>query len=313
MSGRILKTIFTGIIISSGVIILVWSIYYLTLPNKAVIVNIPPGVTATDIANILFEKRLILNRDIFLILSDLTGSTKKFQSGTYQFNTKMNSLQIIYMLKKGKTLKVKITIPEGYTAEQIAEVIEEKKLGKKEKFLEFVKENKLEGYLFPETYFFPIDYTEEEIAIRMKQEFDKRLNNELKKRAKEIGMSIHQVITLASIIEKEAKIDEEREIISGVFHNRLKKGWLLESCATVRYALKKYKDKLTYKDIKVNSPYNTYLYYGLPPGPICNPGMKSIKSALYPAKTDLMFFFTKGEGTHEFSKYYKDHIKGQKK
>jgi len=309
MLRKILKLITTFL----GISIIITILYHLTLSGEPVIVKIPDGSTGKEIAKILHEKKLILNKDIFLFISDLTGSTKKFQSGTYKFNQKMNFLKIIYMLRKGQTLKIKITIPEGYTAEQIAELIEQKGLGKKEKFMEIVKKNKLEGYLFPETYFFEPDTTEEKIVVRMKQEFEKRFTEEFKNRAKEIGMSVHQVVTLASIIEKEAKLDKERDIISGVFHNRLKKGWLLESCATVRYALKKYKDKLTYKDIKFESPYNTYLHYGLPPGPICNPGLKSTKAALYPAKTDLMFFFTKGEGTHEFSKYYKDHIEGQKK
>jgi len=141
--------------------------------------------------------------------------------------------------------------------------------------------------------------------------FKKNYTEDLDRQAKKIKFTLHEVVTLASIIEKEAKDDNERKIISAVFHNRLKRNWNLESCATVRYALKKYSDKLTYRDLQVNSHYNTYKFKGLPPGPICNPGLASIKAALFPADTDLMFFFTKGEGTHKFSKYYKQHIEGQ--
>jgi len=191
-------------------------------------------------------------------------------------------------------------------------LIEQKGLGRKDKFLKIVEEKKLEGYLFPETYFVNYDISEEQIIEIMVDQFNKVFTKELEERGKEFNFARRDVIILASIIEKEAAKEEERPLISAVFHNRLKKRWYLESCATVQYALGKHKNRLTYKDLKVDSPYNTYAHFGLPPGPICNPGFGSIEAALYPADSDLMFFVAEGEGTHRFSKYYQKHLKVQK-
>ena len=147
----------------------------------------------------------------------------------------------------------------------------------------------------------------------LNNQFKKIYTDDFSERAKQIKMPEDKVIILASIIEKEAKKNVERPLISGVFHNRIRKGWNLESCATVLYALGKHKDSLTYKDIKVESPYNTYIHPGVPPGPICNPGLASIKAALYPATTDDMFFVADGSGTHNFSKYFAEHNSKKKK
>ena len=136
---------------------------------------------------------------------------------------------------------------------------------------------------------------------------------EFKLTAEEKGLNAKFVITLASIIEKEAGGTDEMPFVSAVFHNRLKKNWYLESCATVLYALGKHKDKLLFKDLQVKSPYNTYRHRGLPPGPICNPGKESLKAALYPAETDDMFFVAQGSGAHSFSRYYRDHLKNKQK
>ncbi len=171
----------------------------------------------------------------------------------------------------------------------------------------------MEGYLFPETYFIDYDASPEEIVDMMVDQFNKVFTQTMEERGKKFKFTKRDTIILASIIEKEAVKDEERPLISAVFHNRLKKRWYLESCATVQYALGEHKEKLTYEDVKVNSPYNTYIHFGLPPGPICNPGLAAIEAALYPADTDLMFFVSEGEGTHRFSKYYKKHLEVQKK
>ncbi|OGS20102.1 MAG: hypothetical protein A3J83_04510 [Elusimicrobia bacterium RIFOXYA2_FULL_40_6] len=288
-------------------------LYNFSIPNREVIITIPAGSTGKQITELLYENRLISNKKIFAFFSGLTNSVKKFQSGTYKLNQKMDMFKIMDVIKKGKVYSIKITIPEGYTAAQIAELLEQKNLAKKEAFLEIIEKEKLEGYLFPETYFVPFGSTEKQIAGIMVNEFKKNYTPELGEQAKKLKMTEQSIITLASIIEKEAVAPEERALISGIFYNRLKKGWMIESCATVRYALNKYSDKLTYKNLGVASPYNTYEHHGLPPGPICNPGMPSIQAALNPAQTDLMFFFSNGKGTHEFSKYYKQHLEKQKK
>ncbi|MBU0951691.1 MAG: endolytic transglycosylase MltG [Elusimicrobia bacterium] len=309
MKSIILRTTF--IVLSLSLIVTLF--YNFSIPNREVILTIPHGSNGKTITELLYENRLISNKKIFILFSGFTRSTKKFQSGTYKLNQKMDMFKIMDILKKGKVYSIKFTVPEGYTSVQIAELLEQKNLGNKKEFLKIAEKEKLEGYLYPETYFIPYGSAEKEIAAFMVNEFKKNYTPQLAEQAKKLKMSTQAVITLASIIEREAVSSEERALISGIFYNRLKKGWMLESCATIRYALNKYTDKITYKDLRINSPYNTYEHHGLPPGPICNPGMPSIQAALNPANTDLMFFFSNGKGTHEFSKYYKQHLEKQKK
>jgi len=177
---------------------------------------------------------------------------------------------------------------------------------------------KLEGYLFPDTYNFDLASGEEGILKIMLSNFNRKFKPEYYTRAKKLGMTVHQVITLASIIEREAKLAEERSIISGVFHNRLKKKMKLESCATIQYILFMekgiIKETLTEEDLKIDNIYNTYKYSGLPPGPICNPGEDSIKAALYPDdENEYLYFVAKGDGSHVFSKTLKEHNEAKKK
>jgi len=281
--------------------------------SKTSLVTIKQGVTAQQVAELLEKEGLISSKNYFLFLLRLRGGHRKIKAGIYEINSKESTWRIISKLVLGKSKKIKLTVPEGFTARQIAQLIEQKGLGEKDRFLEIVEKRKLEGYLFPETYFVDYDATEEEVVDMMADQFNKVFTKEMEKRGKKFKFTKRDTVILASIIEKEAVKDEERPLISAVFHNRLKKRWYLESCATVQYALGEHKEKLTYKDVKVDSPYNTYIHFGLPPGPICNPGLAAIKATLYPAQTDLMFFVTKGEGTHRFSKYYQKHLEVQKK
>jgi UPF0755 protein len=223
---------------------------------------------------------------------------------------------------------MRFTIPEGFELRQIADRLEADGLVNKDKFYAAVKEsdldyaflkgipnreNKLEGYLFPDTYEVFKNATEQDIINKMLGRFDQVFTEEYRQRARELNMSLDQVITLASIIEREAKLDKERKIISAVFHNRLNKKMKLESCATVQYLLKEQKSVLTYKDLEVDSPYNTYIYAGLPKGPIASPGVESIEAALYPDKVDFLFFFATKDGSHIFSKTYQEHLNAQNK
>lgn len=278
------------------------------------IVEISPGITAEGVARVLRDNGLIRNVGYFLFLAKLRNATNRLQSGIYKFYLGMSYHEIIQMLIKGKTLKTKLTVPEGFTASQIAELIQERKLGSEEIFLQIAKDKEWEGFLFPETYYISPGMTEEEIGNLMINQFNKIFTDQMRERGRQLKLKIKEVITLASMIEKEAKKDEERELVSAVFHNRLKKRMYLESCATILYALGRYKEKLRYKDLKVDSPYNTYTHFGLPPGPICNPGLKSIMAALYPTDSDVLFFVVdKGSGSHIFSRYYGEHLDVQKK
>jgi len=281
-------------------------------PHKTSLVTIEQGMAARRVADLLKIEGLISSKNYFLFLLRLKSAKARIKAGVYEIDSKESTWRIINRLVSGRTKKIKLTIPEGFTARQIGQLIEEKGLGRRKRFLKIVEQRGVEGYLFPETYFVEYDISEEEIIDAMVDQFNKLFTKEMEEKVKKFNFTKRDTVILASMIEKEAARDEERPLISGVFHNRLRKHWYLESCATVQYALGEHKEKLTYEDLKVDSPYNTYNHFGLPPGPICNPGLASIKAALYPAETDLMFFVAEGEGTHGFSKYYGQHLEVQK-
>jgi UPF0755 protein len=282
-------------------------------PVISKIVVISPGMGTRDIGNLLKTQDLIRSETLFLVIAKITRVGNKLQAGQYLLNNRMSQREILNKIATGDVNGIKLTVPEGYTVRQIASLIAEKKLGSQKKFLKEAQKQKLEGYLFPATYIIYPGTTEMDIINMMTGEFEKKYQAQFSQRAKELGMSKKEVVILASIIEKEAREDEERAVVSSVFYNRLKKGWFLESCATVQYSMGERKPKLTYQDLKFKSPYNTYLHPGLPPGPICNPGEASLRAALYPAKTDYLFFVSKDNVSHEFSRYYKEHLKKQKK
>ncbi|MCX5781471.1 MAG: endolytic transglycosylase MltG [Elusimicrobia bacterium] len=303
------KWIFSSLLILALALCLIG---WLRLPKTPVTLRIALGSSSHEIARILKKEGLIESERLFILISKITNSSKRFKAGVYVISPRTSIFKIINMLAEGKSRFYKVTIPEGFTSAQIAGLLYSDGIIDKEKFLSIVKEKKLEGYLFPQTYFFDPRLSEEKIIEIMFREFNRNYTDDFKKRAKELKMSDQQIVTLASIIEREAYHSEERPKISAVFHNRLKKRWYLESCATVLYALGKHKEKLLNKDLKVKSPYNTYLNMGLPPGPISNPGLDSIKAALYPESTNEMFFVVGSSGTHIFSRYMNEHIKNKR-
>lgn len=288
-------------------------LYWLALPSGTRVVTIERGATAREAARMLRESGVISSENFFLAVLRLTGRSNALKAGEYALSPRAGVFAVIDVITGGKAVRTRVTVPEGFTSSQIAGLLAEKKLADAAKFREIVAKKKLEGYLFPQTYFLEAGTPEEQIIAMMNSEFNRNYTPDMERRAKELRMTRQQVVTLASIIEREAARAEERPLISSVFHNRLKKGWYLESCATVQYALGEHKEKLALKDLKMKSPYNTYLCYGLPPGPICNPGLDSLKAALYPARTDDMFFVVNGSGTHVFSRYYEEHLKNKKK
>ena len=176
----------------------------------------------------------------------------------------------------------------------------------------FLKESdikNLEGFLYPDTYYFDKESTEKEVLSAMLKRFEQVYNDKFKEKQKEMGLTLQQVVNLASIIEKEAVVNEDRPMIASVFYNRLKIGMPLQSDATLQYAFDKRKERVMYKDLKVDSPYNSYLNKGLPPTPICSPGVKSIEAALYPSNTDYLYFVATVGGKNNYSKTYKEHLK----
>lgn len=297
---------------------------------KEVQINIPKGASSSEIAKILMDNNLIKNELIFRILTKYEKMDGKFKAGKYILNNGMTPEEIMEKLVAGGVAKdsITFTVPEGFELEQIAERLEEMNIANKDTFLELTskasnfsteyefligvpEELSLEGYLYPDTYQVYIDASEKDIIRKMLNRFDNLYTDEIKAKAKELNLDLNQVITLASIIEREGRADEEREIISAVFHNRLKSGMMLQSCATVQYILGERKPVLSNEDISIESPYNTYINQGLPPGPIASPGIKSIEAAVNPANVNYMYFvFNEDEtGTHTFSVTYDEHLK----
>ncbi|QBD84684.1 endolytic transglycosylase MltG [Clostridium tetani] len=246
--------------------------------------------------------------------------------GTYIVKSDATIDEFIEQLNKGiDEDTIKVTIPEGYDTNKIALLLEQKGIIKKEDFIKKCSEyekpkyikniNKrkyvLEGYLFPDTYNFKKDMDGEKVISTMYNRFEK-VAEDLKNKYKIKDEELDKIITLASIVEKEAEVNEERGKVASVFHNRVKKGMKMESCATVLYAMGKHKEKLYYKDLEINSPYNTYKTIGLPPGPICNPGIESIEATIKPEETNYLYFVSNNDGTHFFTDNYAEFLKVKK-
>ncbi len=292
--------------------------------NSKKLVVILPGQNLSTIANCLDNTGIIKNPVKFKLLARIKGCDKKIKAGEYLLSSSMPPIKILETIASGKVCLYKITIPEGYNLKQVASIIAKAKLGTKEDFLKAATDSSFahkqginaetfEGYLFPETYYFPKNITPEKIITTMVERFRSIFNPEWKKRVKDLNLSIHQVVTLASIIEKETGVSFERPVISSVFHNRLKKRMRLESDPTVIYGLKNFDGNITRKHLATQTPYNTYTIKELPPGPIANPGSKALKAALYPADTDFLYFVSKKDRTHKFSTNIKDHNKAVKR
>ena len=300
------------------VILFITSVYFPLEENSAThkVVNIPSGTNAKEIVDVLEKNEIIRkNNYTFRILIKLMKLEDQLKYGEYNLSPSMNMLQILDKLVKGEVITYKITIPEGYTCTQIAEILDKKEVTEKEDFLKLVKDSEkiTEGYLFPDTYEVPKKYGADNMVKVMLSNFNQiAIENKFADRAEEIGFSLDEIIILASIIEKEAKFSEEKSKVSSVFHNRLKKGMKLQSCATIQYILEKPKERLDENDLKIDSPYNTYLYKGLPPGPICNPGLDSIIAALEPEEEDYLYFVLGENGRHIFSKTYQEHLRNKK-
>lgn len=290
------------------------------------VIQISHGTSAMDIGILLERSGVIKNAFLFRMASELNGKSHSLKAGAYSLNTAMSMLQILRKIASGGVIIYRVTIPEGYTLSQIARLWESKGLGKAEKFtrvsidptmqrLYNLNASSLEGYLFPDTYFFPYGISEREAVNEMLRQFNRKVSNITSaERLSELDLSWHEVVSLASIIEREAKVEEERAIISAVFHNRLKLGYKLESCATVLYGLGYPHRELSFEDLNdPSSAYNTYVYKGLPPGPICNPGLGSILAALNPSNDKYLYFVSKNDGTHYFTESYSDFLAAKRR
>lgn len=308
----------------SVIIVLVW-LQPINLGSTEV--TIPDGATAREIAENLALHHVVRDKKEFILWLRISGKEKDLKSGSYILQKYKNPLYIINKLSEGGRSDIIVTIPEGLTLYEIADILELHGIVNRDSFIALCKNRSfiksvgftlvsLEGYLFPDTYSFSPAQTDSSVIAQLLENFGRYLE----KYEIRTPDSIFKIITLASLIEKEARVEEERPIIARVFLNRLKTNRPLESCATVFYALHiakpdKYqeKNKLTKRDLKFESSYNTYIHTDLPPGPICSPGENSIKAVIYPADVDYLYFVAKGDGHHHFSKTFREHIAAKEK
>ncbi len=252
------------------------------------------------------------------LFARVTGDDRRVQRGTYEFETGTPPVDILRALVHGDVLAVLVTIPEGFNMWQVAGAYDSAGVDSVP-LLRAVTDAELartleipaptmEGYLFPDTYRVPFGSTARQVAEHMASRAREEWSDDYERRAHDIGMTRHQVLTLASIVEAEARVPDERATIAAVYHNRLKKHMRLEADPTVAYAMGGFRGRLFYKDLAIDSPYNTYRHEGLPPGPICNPGEASIHAALYPADgVDALYFVARGDGRHVFSSTLREH------
>ncbi len=315
-----MKKALAGLALAAAVLMIAGSIIarprWTSDPNP-VQIRIPKGSGQNQVVQMLAENGVVRSPAAFKFLSKLPFGGRPFRHGTYLFE-KNRYFKILTQLRQGQTLRLKVTFPEGWSAWQIGERLAAAGIiADAEAFHQWVRTGGLDGMLYPETYYFEPGSEPDAVAGEMVRQFRRVYGPDLQKRAAELNWNDRQVLAMASIIEREARIDSERAAISSVYHNRLKIRKPLEADPTVQFGIsegKYWKDRLTYKDLHHPSPYNTYRRAGLPPGPICNPGIESIRAALYPAETPYLYFVADPDGTgvHHFTQTYDQHLQIQR-
>ena len=282
------------------------------------IVVLPAGQGFSGVTKDLVDVGVVADPLRFKLLARILGYDRRIKAGEYLFSSAMSPVDILNKLARGKVVLHGLTIPEGYNLREIAALVGQKGIGDKEAFLAKVQapeyaagkgiEGKtLEGYLFPDTYYFPRNTEIDRIIQAMLDRFNDVYTPSWAARARRMNLTRHQVVTLASIIEKETGTAEERPVVSSVFHNRLARGMKLQTDPTVIYGIEDFDGNLTRKHLATPTPYNTYQIAGLPPGPIASPGKASLEAVLFPEETDFLYFVARGDGTHQFSATLDDH------
>ncbi|MCG6893549.1 MAG: endolytic transglycosylase MltG [Desulfobacteraceae bacterium] len=282
------------------------------------IVSVERGQRLRSTAEVLHRQGIVDDPLRFRVLARLEGLENTIQAGEYALSPAMAPLQVLRILVEGRVVLHRLTVPEGLRIRQIAQLAAAAGLVEAEEFIAAATDpemarslgipaDSLEGYLFPETYFFPGSATARDLCRTMVNRFHTVFSDAWRQRADQIGFSVHEIVTLASIIEKETAMPSERAAISSVFHNRLRRGMRLETDPTVIYGIENFDGNLTRKDLRAGTPYNTYVIRGLPPGPIANPGKAALEAALFPADTNYLYFVAKNDGTHAFSATLREH------
>ena len=301
-------------------ILIIFVTSILSVNNREVnssVITIEKGMSLNSVSNLLLENEIIVNQNIFKLKVITRGLASKIPTGRFLIDGKISDAILIDLIFNKGPIKLKLTIPEGSQSKNLFKDINTllntdydfNKYFNSTEILEQYKldASSLEGYLYPDTYYLYHDSSPEEIIDILLSEFWKKFDENLQDRANQLGFSVHEVVTLASIIEGEAMLDSERSTISSVYHNRLKINMKLQADPTIQYIIPGPPKTLSNKDLRIKSDYNTYQNYGLPPGPINNPGIASIKAALYPEDTNFLFFVAQGDGSHAFTTNEKDH------
>jgi len=289
-------------------------------PAEPRLVTIAPGSSFASVATKLAGEGVVASSFQLRLLARLRGDATRIQAGEYDFSEAATPQTVLDRLVAGDVRRLRFTVPEGLTVREIADKLAREGRGNRERFLrlgrdaQFIKTlgldvKSLEGYLFPETYTLTADSSEEDLIRAMVREFRRKLTPELMEAARKRGLNTHQLVTLASIVQKEAGNKQEMPLIAAVFHNRIERGIPLQADPTVIYGIKDFDGNLTRKDLATPTPYNTYRMRGLPPGPIANPGEDALRAAAFPAAVDYLYFVSRGNGTHVFNATLREHNK----
>ncbi len=326
--GLLRKIILTGLLVGVFGLLIVFGFVTVNQPvspsRPVQIVYIPPGTAFSKVSHLLYQEGLIKQEWFLQMLGRVQRVDRKIIPGEYELYAGMRPTELLEKLVAGKVYEHSVTIPEGYTVAQIADVLDQKGLADKQEILRLnrdvdflaslkINASTLEGYMFPDTYRFARDMPPEFLVRTFVHRFHEMVTPELKAQAKIMGMTLQEVVTLASVIEKETGLAKERSLVSGVFHNRLRRNIPLQSDPTVIYALEYFNGNIRKADLSVDSPYNTYKVRGLPPGPIANPGLAAIQAALYPTASDFVYFVSRNDGSHKFSATLAEHNKAVNK
>ncbi|MCK4857173.1 MAG: endolytic transglycosylase MltG [candidate division Zixibacteria bacterium] len=291
--------------------------------SQSYTVRVQPNDTATDLRAKLTAAGVRLNPTVYSALMVLTGTDRRIQPGRYQLAGSLSHYDLINVFQEGRVETCQVTIPEGLCLWEIAAILVREAEVDSSRLAQILTDSAFfasfgisasgfEGFLFPETYTFFAEDSPENVINTMINMFKSVFDEEKKQKAEELGFTLNELVTLASLIEAEATTDSERELISSVFHNRLHQGWKLQCDPTVIYAMGGLERPLWKRDLDYDSPYNTYLHYGLPPGPICSPGRAALEAALYPADTRYFYFVADGQGGHIFSETFREHSRAIK-
>ncbi len=289
-----------------------------SLPRTSKTVIVQSGVTGHEIAARLRDQGVIASAWTFELLARLRGERSRMQAGQFRFAAHLTQGEVLRQLVEGgQQVAAWITIPEGYTDAQIAQTLAAHRLGDEAQLAgEFARASltfdgrktpSLEGYLFPDTYLIPRNAKPAAIAKMFTRQFGIELPANAQQRARALGMTIPQIVALASLVEREGKVDTERPLIAGVIYNRLRRNMPLQVDASLEYVFKRHKDVITYGDLALDSPYNTYRHSGLPPTPIANPGLPSLRAAFFPQPSDYLYYVAMGNGRHAFSRTLAEH------